>query len=114
MNRTVHTLVAETFIGPRPEGQQVRHLDGVRWNNNAWNLEYGTAVQNASDRNYHGNTKRGENNGNSRLSDDAADEIRTIYASRRISQRQLARRFSISQAQVNNIVQGKQRQRMAA
>ena len=26
--RTVHSMVAETFIGPRPPGMLVRHLDG--------------------------------------------------------------------------------------
>src|ERR1044072_6687026 len=37
-SRFVHTLVAEHFISPRPEGMVVRHLDGKPTNNKASNL----------------------------------------------------------------------------
>ena len=36
----VHRLVALAFLGPRPEGLQINHLDGDRHNNRAENLEY--------------------------------------------------------------------------
>lgn len=45
----VHNLVAAAFIGPRPEGQQVRHLDGDAGKPWAFNLAYGTAQQNFDD-----------------------------------------------------------------
>jgi hypothetical protein len=45
----VHALVALAFIGPRPDGQQVRHLDGDRFNNARANLAYGTPSQNSYD-----------------------------------------------------------------
>lgn len=59
----VHVLVMLTFAGPCPEGKQVRHLDGDP-GNNRWapgdsedevraaggNLIYGTAKENAEDR----------------------------------------------------------------
>lgn len=112
--RTVHSLVAEAFIGPRPDGAQVRHLDGDRTNNCAYNLAYGTAKENALDREWHGNTCRGERNGNSRLSDDDAEEIRRLYEQTERTQYDLARDFKISQAQVNNILLHKQRKRRAA
>ncbi|SHJ58468.1 NUMOD4 motif-containing protein [Nocardiopsis flavescens] len=50
----VHRLVALAFIGPRPDGQQVRHLDGDRLNNAADNLAYGTPSQNVRDSVRHG------------------------------------------------------------
>lgn len=53
-HRYVHQLVAEVFIGPRPVGMEVRHLDGDRLNNSADNLQYGTAAENAQDRVRHG------------------------------------------------------------
>jgi len=53
-NRTVHGIVAETFIGPRPDGHVIRHLDGDRLNNAASNLAYGTQRQNVRDQIAHG------------------------------------------------------------
>lgn len=45
----VHQLVARAFHGPRPEGQEVRHLDGDPQNNRADNLAYGTRTENLLD-----------------------------------------------------------------
>jgi hypothetical protein len=50
----VHSLVAAAFIGPRPDGLEVRHLDGNRTNNAATNLEYATHTENMRDRVRHG------------------------------------------------------------
>lgn len=47
--RTVHSLVAEVFIGPCPTGQEVRHKDDNRLNPSLDNLEYGTRSQNIRD-----------------------------------------------------------------
>ena len=51
---TVHTLVAETFLPPRPEGHEIRHKDGTRTNNCADNLEWGERVDNMRDQYRHG------------------------------------------------------------
>jgi hypothetical protein len=45
----VHQLVAFAFIGPRPDGQVVRHLDDDHMRNRADNLAYGTQAQNCAD-----------------------------------------------------------------
>lgn len=42
----VHTLVAESWIGPRPDGMEVNHKDGDKQNNCVWNLEYLTKADN--------------------------------------------------------------------
>jgi hypothetical protein len=52
--RYVHSLVAEAFIGPRPIGLEVRHLDGDSTNNAVDNLRYGTHAENMQDRVKHG------------------------------------------------------------
>lgn len=45
----VHQLVAEAFIGPRPPGQDVRHLDDNKDDNRPGNLAYGTRRENLAD-----------------------------------------------------------------
>jgi hypothetical protein len=51
---TVHSQVALAFIGPRPEGMVVRHLDGNCLNNALSNITYGTYSENNSDTVKHG------------------------------------------------------------
>lgn len=53
--KAVHRLVAQAFIGPRPEGMEVRHLDGNPDNNGLDNLTYGSHSQNMHDIVTHGN-----------------------------------------------------------
>lgn len=52
--RAVHSLVAETFIGPRPNGAEVCHIDGNPANNGLENLRYGTHAENEADKRRHG------------------------------------------------------------
>lgn len=42
----VHTLVACAFLGERPNGLDINHIDGNKKNNNASNLEYVTRSEN--------------------------------------------------------------------
>lgn len=61
VGRTVHSLVAEAFVGPRPSGQEVRHRNGKHADNRAANLRYGTRSNNMRDAVEHGthvNTKK--------------------------------------------------------
>lgn len=50
---TVHYLVLRTFIGPRPPGQECRHLDGNKSNNTLENLCWGTRKENGEDATRH-------------------------------------------------------------
>lgn len=52
--RTVHSLVAEAFLGPRPDGADVCHGDGNPTNNRLGNLRYGTRSDNMLDQVQHG------------------------------------------------------------
>ena len=52
--REVHKIVAETFLGPRPEGMEIRHLDGNPLNPAVINLAYGTRSENNRDKRQHG------------------------------------------------------------
>lgn len=53
-SRTLHSLVAEAFLGPCPQGCEVRHKDGNRQNPRLENLEYGTRSDNMKDAAKHG------------------------------------------------------------
>lgn len=50
----IHFLVQLAFVGPRPEGAVIRHLDGDCTNNTASNLRYGTTAENTRDSIRHG------------------------------------------------------------
>ena len=50
----VHRLIAAAFIGPCPEGMEVRHLNDVPSDNRAENLVYGTRKENVNDRDVNG------------------------------------------------------------
>lgn len=52
--RAVHQLVLETFVGPRPEGQETRHLNGDPADNRLENLCWGTPKENHADQISHG------------------------------------------------------------
>lgn len=45
----VATLVAAAFLGPRPENEVVRHLDGIRDHDTPKNLAYGTKSEDIYD-----------------------------------------------------------------
>lgn len=59
-NRTlpIHRIVAEAFLGPRPEGLVVRHLNGKHNDPRLANLAYGTPRQNQIDSVMHGTHSR--------------------------------------------------------
>lgn len=97
--RLVHALVAEAFIGPRPDGTQVAHLDGVRSHNATTNLRYATPAENAQDREMHGRTVRGEQHPLAKLTPDQVLEIRVST----MPQRRLAKLYGISQGHVSQV-----------
>lgn len=53
-NRTVHSLVCESFIGQCPPDLEIRHLNGNPSDNQLTNLLYGTRSENGLDRLVHG------------------------------------------------------------
>lgn len=76
--RPVHILVALAFLGPRPEGMQVRHLDGDETNPRLLNLAYGTAAENCADAKEHGTYVHGETCGKATLTERDVLRIREL------------------------------------
>jgi len=104
-SKTVHRLVLETFVGPCPPGMEGRHLDGNKQNNGLENLRWGTHYENVLDSIVHGTFVKplcGEKNGQSKLSNAQAEEIRQLLTSG-VAQKELAEQFGISQVTVSNI-----------
>lgn len=52
LKRTVHSLVAECWLGPRPEGLEIDHIDRNRFNNHYSNLRYADRSTQMKNRNY--------------------------------------------------------------
>lgn len=95
----IHQLVALTFLGPPPVGQEVRHLNGNPLDNRLVNLCYGTRRDNILDVLRIGKPWR-------KLTRAQAEEIRTRRAAGERGS-DLAREFGISQSIVSAIYRGK-------
>ncbi len=92
-------LVAAAFLGPRPPGMLVLHGDDNKENNTVPNLRYGTAKENADDREKNGRTAKGEAVGTSKL---MATQVLAIRASRK-SKSMLSRIYDVSRATIRHI-----------
>lgn len=108
----VHLLVAEAFLGPRPEGADVRHGPGGQQDNSAANLSYGTRAENEQDKKRdgtfnHGGSKTGEENQNAVLTTEKVLQLRKLRAAYGYSQKELAEHFGITQATVSQILSRK-------
>ena len=101
----VHRLVLETYVGPCPEGMECRHLDGNSSNNSLPNLCWGTHQENEQDRLRHGTDNRGEKHGQAKLTESDVREIRDLC--NYLTQREIGKRYSISQQQVSYIIHRK-------
>lgn len=107
-NVSVHVLVCTAFHGPRPEGMEVAHRDGVGTNNNAANLRWDTRRGNFSDKRAHGTWPtgpglKGEANGNSKLTSEQVQEIRAVWPRPRGTQKQLAEKFGVRTTTIANV-----------
>lgn len=96
-------LICTAFHGGRPSGLQVRHLDGVNDNDHHENLCWGTAKENAADRNRHGTSCHGESNPQAKLTQRQADGVRASLESNGA----LANRFNVTKGTISHIRNGR-------
>lgn len=101
---SVHKLVMETFVGQRPSGFVIRHLDGDKANCALANLCYGTNAENQQDRQRHGTDNRSI--APRLLSDTQILEIRERRADGEELE-SLATEFRVSKSYIYQIATGK-------
>lgn len=81
VNRLIHRLVLEAFVGPCPPGMEARHLlSNDVTDNRLCNLSWGTRSQNQGDRVAHGTDRRGSRHYLTRLTEDDVRRIRELSA----------------------------------
>lgn len=99
---SVHTLVLLAFVGPRPDGMEACHNNGIAHDNRLENLRWGTHRSNNQDRLRHGTYSRGEAHHQAVLTDEQAREI----YERQPSLDDCVRIYGISKSQAFRIKKG--------
>ena len=94
--KLVHHLVLLAFVGPRPDGMEIRHIDGDVTNNSLSNLAYGTRSENQSDRVLHGTI-------NSTLTKRVVRVIRGLHRCG-FTYARLSRLFTVSPSTIRRVV----------
>lgn len=117
--KSVHSLVALTFIGERPDGYQINHKDGNKINNRVENLEYVTPRDNSHHAiatglwpmgSEHWTRRRphrvahGERANKSNLTEQDVKLIRSRYKAGGCTQRSLAKEYGVTQRAIWQIV----------
>jgi hypothetical protein len=107
-SKTVHSLVAEAFLGPRPDKMTINHLDGDKSNNRLDNLEYCSMRDNARHAVGHG-LMAPPGSHTAKLDEHQVQLIRDIYAAKppRGTQACLARALDVTPNTIRDAANGK-------
>lgn len=98
--KELHTLIAATFLGPRPDRHHTHHLNGDKLNNRPANLKYLPSHQ------HHAHHHRGEGCHKARLTDEQVNEIRQLL-SNGVFQKDIAKQYGVSRSTIGEINRGK-------
>lgn len=105
----VHTLVLETFVGPRPPRHVARHINGNPTDNRAENLCWGTHHDNSEDKLRHGRLLAGSRHPMAKLS------VAQLDAARRLRQEgatatEIAARFGVTAGHIRKLTSNLRKQ----
>lgn len=104
----IHRLVLQAFIGPAPEGMNDgRHLDGVTFNCALTNLDWGSHARNGQDMIDHGHANGpgdGSAHPRAKLTEEIAIEARAEYATGRVTERALAKRYGVNVSTMHRLL----------
>jgi hypothetical protein len=96
-----HAMVALAFIGPRPDGYDIDHIDGARGNNAPSNLQYCSHSKNMAK----AQAPKGANHPQARLTDAQIADVRSSTETHRV----IAKRVGISVGYVSLLRNDKRR-----
>lgn len=102
----VHKAVALAFIGPRPIGLEIAHVNGNCQDNRADNIRYVTHRQNEVMKRQHGTAPRGHRNPMAKLTESDVEAILARSASG-MTQHSLGIEHCVSDATISMIVNRK-------
>ena len=104
----VHQLVMLAFVGPYPEGQEIRHGRGGPLDNRLVNLCYGTHAENGRDMIEHGHAngcgKLGSKHPKAKLTEDLVRQIRVEYAAGGVTEQVLADRHGVNVSTLHRLL----------
>jgi hypothetical protein len=108
--RTVHRLLAETFIPNLEHKPEVAHNDGVKLNIALRNLRWATRKENSDDMQLHGSRVAGERHPTSILTEAQARMIRELTRGKapraRPYHRDLAAKYGVTRECISRIARG--------
>lgn len=104
---SVAATVLELNVGPRPEGMQACHNNGVRDDNRIENLRWDTIESNMQDKWAHGTMPHGTSHHGAKLSEAGVRLMRFLRDVHRVSCRDLSLWFMVSVGTVKHVCAGK-------
>jgi hypothetical protein len=114
IRRTIHSLVAEAFIGPRPSpAHEINHLNGVKTDNTPSNLKWVTRSENikhAFDTGLHP-VLDGSSAGSAKLTDEQVLKIIDLHA-KGMKIRELVDLFPVGDYGIRQIVEGRSHRKL--
>lgn len=105
----VHRLVAKTFIANPHNKPQINHKDGNKSNNFVENLEWCDNSENQKHAYRLGlqPSRKGSLNGNAKINEVMANEIRVKYSTGCFYQKDIAKMYGLTQGSVTHIITNK-------
>lgn len=104
VTRKVCVLVTLAFRGPKPDGMECRHDNGICDDDRAENLLWGTPAENAADKRRHGTIAKGERHGRATMTDQQIEAILGMKGT--ATQQQVADQFGCSRGYVGQLWAG--------
>jgi hypothetical protein len=111
---TVHRLVCIAFHGLPPEKTETCHVSGVKADNRASNLHWGSKSKNNNDKIAHGTSGKGSKHNMAKISEEDVVAIRTAYASGDYTQLELAGLYGLERGHIGSIVRRERWRHVAA